>query len=489
MNVHPKPCFDWQIFRSSPIKNSLTPIWPEAYLELHTLYGNKPDQEFRIVVSDFESSGKHVVMGEIILSLDEFVEALTEDAQSHDVSQEKALDLRRSGEPAGNLVVLEANVTKPELAEADEMDEEIAKLIDESETMGADESEDLVVEAIDLDALAPTFANYVAGGCELHVVVGIDATGSNGDPRQPSSLHYFEEKNDYQHALETLCTILAKYDSDQMYPVLGFGAKIDGEIDHCFTFGSKPEVEGVSGILQVYDSTFKSGIVMSSPRGISEVVDKATASAKNELESGHAYSVLLLFTNGTPTDMSKALAAVKRAEDAPLSIVLVGVGDGDFDRMKELQERGEGRDNFRFVHFSELKDDTEKLTEAALDSIPDQLVEFFKSRAIYPNPDNRPDEIVVEPYTSSQDIEVPIQINDNGEAVLAGEVKPPDVSTNAPEANNQQPNSGTTGNQYLDMGEKFMKKHKKQIGRVRRKIEGQVRRKIKQTFPSAKMFV
>ena len=52
--------------------------------------------------------------------------------------------------------------------------------------------------------------------------------------------------------------VLAPYDSDQMYPVYGFGAKLrgpdgkNGPVSHCFpVYGGGLEVHGVEGILKV----------------------------------------------------------------------------------------------------------------------------------------------------------------------------------------------------------------------------------------------
>lgn len=37
-----------------------------------------------------------------------------------------------------------------------------------------------------------SFLEYVFGGCEMDLSIAIDFTLSNGDPRQPNSLHFFD---------------------------------------------------------------------------------------------------------------------------------------------------------------------------------------------------------------------------------------------------------------------------------------------------------
>jgi len=47
-----------------------------------------------------------------------------------------------------------------------------------------------------------SFLEYVFGGCEVDLSIAIDFTLSNGDPRQPDSLHYFNpQKNQYIQAI------------------------------------------------------------------------------------------------------------------------------------------------------------------------------------------------------------------------------------------------------------------------------------------------
>jgi hypothetical protein len=40
------------------------------------------------------------------------------------------------------------------------------------------------------DSCLPCALQFLAGGCEISLIAAIDFTGSNGDPAEPSSLHY-----------------------------------------------------------------------------------------------------------------------------------------------------------------------------------------------------------------------------------------------------------------------------------------------------------
>ena len=58
------------------------------------------------------------------------------------------------------------------------------------------------------------------------------------------------QDNEYQRAIKEVASVLAPYDSDQMIPVYGFGARLppDGQVSHCFPLNfntGSPEVHGV----------------------------------------------------------------------------------------------------------------------------------------------------------------------------------------------------------------------------------------------------
>lgn len=82
-----------------------------------------------------------------------------------------------------------------------------------------------------------------------------------------------------------MCSILTKYDSDQKFPVFGFGAKQDGKLSHCFPIGEGEQVEGVRGILSAYKQAFKSGIAMSNPTNLTEVIKKSGSDSELSLVS------------------------------------------------------------------------------------------------------------------------------------------------------------------------------------------------------------
>jgi hypothetical protein len=96
----------------------------------------------------------------------------------------------------------------------------------------------------------------------------------------PGTLHYMNpssslELNDYEKAIQAVGTILSKYDSDQMFPIWGFGAKYENVTRHCFQCGSQTEVHGVKGMLDAYRDVFSRPLTMSQPAIFTEVIRRA----------------------------------------------------------------------------------------------------------------------------------------------------------------------------------------------------------------------
>jgi len=244
------------------------------------------------------------------------------------------------------------------------------------------------------------FIDYIKGGCDINVAVAIDFTGSNGDPRLPHTLHYLGNGdpnyyNDYQKAISAVLDILSKYDSDKMFPVYGFGAKYGGIVRHCFQCGEQLELHGINGVIEAYKRTFQSGLVMSGPTVFTEVIDTVAANAQQSFfnaqrQGRQTYTVLLILTDGAVSDVNATAAAISRASHAPLSIVIIGIGNADFGPMQFLDDfnsaqfGGQGRDIVQFVQFNRHAHSCVALTSETLDEIPGQLSAYFQGNGIQP---------------------------------------------------------------------------------------------------------
>jgi len=282
------------VYRSKHIMNNLNPDWESAVIDLSTLCDGDLDLPILVSVYDYERSGKHVAMGQVETTVNSLVKA---------ASAKTSMSLKQKGKEVGTIQVVSAEVSGVESV----TQQMVATSLSSSPTSVASipfhsTYAPSVVAAANQSCVAIpqpyapgyvvpvryNFIDYVSGGCELNVAVAIDFTGSNGDPRQPGTLHYLNrrtgERNDYEKAIAAIVSILSKYDSDQMYPIYSFVAKYGGVVHHCFQCGPTPKAKGVHGILDAYRQVFSSGLIMSGPTVMTEVMERAAALAKALLE-------------------------------------------------------------------------------------------------------------------------------------------------------------------------------------------------------------
>jgi hypothetical protein len=228
-------------------------------------------------------------------------------------------------------------------------------------------------------------------------------------------------------------------------------------VQHCFQCGASAEAQGVDGILKGYRDTFASGLIMSGPTDITQVIQAAGARAINTAEEKQAYTILVILTDGSVSDVEATANGLNQIQQAPLSIVIVGIGDGDFSDMSFLDEKGDGqRDIAQFVPFGEYADNMDSLTEATLNEIPGQLVDYFVSKDIQPNPPIalEAEEIPVEPFNEEDESDLTLTFGDDDEINFEGD--PP-----APIEVKPTPSAGQLGE-----GATFLKHSKNQMGRI-----------------------
>ena len=256
-----------------------------------------------------------------------------------------------------------------------------------------------VIEAVQLHQKF-SFYDFLHGGVQLNLITAIDFTASNRDPRDPRSLHFNapDYLNQYEKCIRAVGEVLCPYDSDQMFPVFGFGAKINGIINHCFplTFDpSNPCVYGLEGIVNAYRNALNQ-VVLSGPTLFSHIIRAASDTAVMSWRESRTYTILLIITDGIINDMMDTTDAIVAAGRLPLSIIIVGVGNADFSAMDVLDADDVPlvsrtgytmeRDLVQFVPFNQFADKHYSVLAAeVLDEIPRQLVEWAEMNGIRPN--------------------------------------------------------------------------------------------------------
>lgn len=182
------------------------------------------------------------------------------------------------------------------------------------------------------------------------------------------------------------------------FEILGFGAKIppNGEISHQFPLNGNPKQPHCSSIDEIllhYENCLKT-VELYGPTNFAPVINNTIAIA-SEFQDGKHYFVLLIITDGIISDMKETKHAVISASSLPISIIIVGVGNANFNRMDqldsdELRLRVDGRyaerDIVQFVPLNKflksnkstkIKSNAE-LAKNVLAEIPYQFVSYME---------------------------------------------------------------------------------------------------------------
>uniref|UniRef100_A0A7N9AMP9 Copine Va n=1 Tax=Mastacembelus armatus TaxID=205130 RepID=A0A7N9AMP9_9TELE len=340
--------------KTEVMKNTLNPVWQPFSIPVRALCNGDYDRTIKVEVYDWDRDGSHDFIGEFTTSYKELCRGQSQ-LNVYEVSGDK--DSQYCYRP---------------------------------------------------DCLLSGWRTFIT---QIHFTVAIDFTASNGNPSQSTSLHYMNpyQMNAYAMALKAVGEIIQDYDSDKMFPALGFGAKLppDGRVSHEFPLNGNienPYCNGMQGILEAYHQSLKT-VQLYGPTNFAPVVNHVARYAA-AVQDGSQYFVLLIITDGVISDMAQTKEAIVNAAKLPMSIIIVGVGQAEFDAMVELDgddvrisSRGKlaERDIVQFVPFRDYMDRTgnhvlsmARLAKDVLAEIPDQLISYMKSRGIKPNTDPPP---------------------------------------------------------------------------------------------------
>jgi len=200
-----------------------------------------------------------------------------------------------------------------------------------------------------------------AAGLESsNLILGIDFTKSNTWTGLESfggkSLHDTSgAPNPYQRVIDIIGRTLEDFDDDKLIPAYGFGDSSTGD-KQCFPF--LPEGQpcyGVDAVLQRYKEVAAS-VKLAGPTCFAPVIREAIKTVREE----KSYHILVIIADGQVTDprpTGETARAIIEASHYPLSIVVVGVGDGPWDTMEHYDDELPERrfDNFQFVDWNAVQ--------------------------------------------------------------------------------------------------------------------------------------
>ncbi|PIA37644.1 hypothetical protein AQUCO_03000299v1 [Aquilegia coerulea] len=168
--------------------------------------------------------------------------------------------------------------------------------------------------------------------------------------------------NPYEQAITIIGKTLAPFDEDNLIPCFGFG-DVTTHDQMVFSFHTDhTPCHGFEEVLACYRSIVPS-LRLAGPTSFGPIVEAAVDIVE---KTQGQYHVLVIIADGQVTrsidtndkELSpqerKTINSIVTASSYPLSIVLVGVGDGPWEDMQKFDDKIPSRvfDNFQFVNFT-----------------------------------------------------------------------------------------------------------------------------------------
>ncbi|XP_021950663.1 copine-8 isoform X2 [Folsomia candida] len=350
------------VHKTDVIKNTLNPDWQPFSVRVASLTSGNPERLLRFQVWDWNSNGSGDFIGEFNTTYTQLQQSVKENSASFPAINQKKKDKKKNYTNSGVINV---------------------------EWLRVEEEK--------------SFLDYIQSGVQLHFTVAVDFTASNGDPNNPQSLHYRHPQmdNQYSLAIKAVGEIIQDYDSDKLFPALGFGARIPpGQVvsHEFFLNGStdSPFCPGVAGILEAYNRALNT-VQLYGPTYFAPIINHVARFASS-YQDGNSYFILTILTDGIICDLDSTKDAIINASTLPMSIIIIGVGQEDFSAMEFLDSDGRvlrhngraaARDIVQFVEMRKYMTQgygyqqsgsysKQDLTRAVLHELPDQLVLWMK---------------------------------------------------------------------------------------------------------------
>lgn len=170
------------------------------------------------------------------------------------------------------------------------------------------------------------------------MVVAIDFSKTN----EKYQLHTYDStgNNQYLNAIQQVCDIVIDVDSDKKVPVYGFGAKVnknDQNSSQLFPLNNdvkNPDVDGIEGIKNVYRQAL-SRIQLGGPTKYVPLLEHMIKICKTKQKNMTSYMILLIFVDGLIDDYEETKAIINMCTKLPLSIVIIGIGIGNYEQNGE----------------------------------------------------------------------------------------------------------------------------------------------------------
>jgi hypothetical protein len=350
------------VWKSEAVKRNTSPTWKEARLPLQLLCNGDENHPLKITIWDYDKEYRlNDYMGFFESTISELTNKAKEKIPVFLVTKEKKrlFGFRKTKlKTVGLLKVLKA--TK---------------------------------------STVPSIIQFMSGGCSLDLMVGIDCSVANSQRGAERNLHFSSSQwlNDYQAGIQRLGAIAENFARGKHSSMWSFGAKQDGKVKHLQLMDDGMVTS--KELLDSYDRSIANNqtFELGETARLKPLIEAATFRTIKSCKIRQCYTILTVFTAGDIVDLPETIGLLcTAAEDAPMSLVIIGVGNRDFSdieklcdndyksRLKDSRGIPIAREIVSFVSFKHFGGNANEVIAEALKGIPEQVVTYFATNGIKP---------------------------------------------------------------------------------------------------------
>jgi hypothetical protein len=350
------------VWKSEAVKRNTSPTWIEARLPLQLLCNGDEDHPLKVTIWDYDKEYRlNDYMGFVESTISELTTMAKDGIPVFLVTKEKKRLFGFRGtklKTVGLLKVLKASKKK-----------------------------------------IPSILQFMSGGCSLDLMVGIDCSVANSQRGSERNLHFSSSQwmNDYQAGIQQLGAITENFARGKHSSMWSFGAKINGKVEHLHLMDD--EIVTSKELLDSYDGSIANNptFELGETARLKPLIEAATFRTIKSCKKRQCYTILTVFTAGDIVDLQETIGLLcTAAEDAPISLVIIGVGNRDFSdieklcgndyksRLKDSRGIPIAREIVNFVSFKHFGGNANEVIAEALRVIPEQVVTYFVTNGIKP---------------------------------------------------------------------------------------------------------
>lgn len=244
-----------------------------------------------------------------------------------------------------------------------------------------------------------SFTELIKNTIEIKTIIGIDCSNDQSQQNTQTTKYV----NSTKYIIKNICDVLMKYNKDKemTIPSYGFGGNVNNKDDiKVFPLAVNTNdinIKTIDKVITEYESVITQvKCAENNNTNLCDVIQEMTGTAKSESNTNYYYVIVITLKKGNDNDIKQLKNIIVQLADYPVSLVVVGLNNGDintssFEGLRLLDneefpiynEKGDKikRDIFQFKEINVCdnnNDNNNKVIGDILNEIPRQIEEYYE---------------------------------------------------------------------------------------------------------------